>query len=300
LIMIFQIFTDRTAADTNANCSVFDPYIGQDAGYVQVTPLLGTLPPLVVTPLSGTHSPLEGWRFLPEDTSQPPYYQSQTFEGLYEWMFHTSAYATNEWSSVPGGPWNAPTSATLAAGETRVYGLEFRTATSIPEIDTALANAKRPVSVGVPGYIVPNDAPAKLFLKYGSAVQSISVSPTGALTWSKDTSSTSGWTAYTLTPSASAWGRTRLTVTYADGLTQTVHYYLTASGPTALANLGNFLTTKQWFNDSSDPFGRSPSVISYDREVNAQVKDEARAWIAGLSDEAGAGSWLAATVKSYA
>lgn len=59
------------------------------------------------------------------------------------------------------------------------------------------------------------------------------------------------------------------------------------------------MTTKQWLEDSADPFERSPSVISYDREENAVVKDEARAWIAGLSDEAGAGSWLAATMKQF-
>jgi hypothetical protein len=213
-------------------------------------------------------------------------------------MFHTKAYAENEWKSVT--PWNAPTSATLAAGATRTYGLEFRLATSIATIDDTLASAGRPVTVGVPGYIVPQDLPAKLFLKYSSAVQSVSVSPTGAFTVAADTSPPSGWKSYTLTPSTSTWGRVRLTIVYADGSTQTVHYYLTKSGPVALSNLGNFLTTNQWFNSASDPFARSPSVISYDREVNAVVKDEARAWIAGLSDEAGAGSWLAATVKQYA
>jgi hypothetical protein len=58
---------------------LFDPYIGQDAAFVQVTPLLGTLPPLVVMPVG--KSPMEGWRFLPEaDTGTS--YQSQTFEGV--------------------------------------------------------------------------------------------------------------------------------------------------------------------------------------------------------------------------
>ena len=69
-------------------------------------------------------SPLEGWRFLPEDTSTATAYQSQTFEGLYEWQFHTLAYAENEWAGVT--PWNAPSSAILAPGETRTYGLQFK------------------------------------------------------------------------------------------------------------------------------------------------------------------------------
>lgn len=103
----------------------------QDAGYVQVTPLLGTLAPLVVLPVG--HSPLEGWRFLPESTSAAPYYQSQTFEGLYEWQFHTLAYAQKEWSHVT--PWNVATSAILQPGATRTYGVQFRLAPSIRGIE---------------------------------------------------------------------------------------------------------------------------------------------------------------------
>jgi len=35
-----NIFTGRTAADVNQNCSLFDPYIGLGAGYVQVGHLI--------------------------------------------------------------------------------------------------------------------------------------------------------------------------------------------------------------------------------------------------------------------
>ncbi|KAI0777439.1 hypothetical protein BD413DRAFT_467660 [Trametes elegans] len=290
-----NIFTGRTAAETNELCSLFDPYIGQDAGYVQVTPLLGTLPPLLVLPVE--NSPLEGWRFLPEDTSNPLSYQSQTFEGLYEWQFHTLAYAENEWKNVT--PWNAPSSAILQPGDTRTYGLRFVVADSIRAIEDALQTAKRPVAVGIPGYILPSDQPGKLFLNYPSAVQSVSVSPSDALSWATNADpKSSTWVGYTIT--AHSWGRARLTITYADGTVQTVHYYVTKPAPQVLADLGNFLTTESWFDDPSDPFHRSPSVISYDRQVNAVVKDDPRAWIPGLSDEAGAGSWLAASVKQFA
>ncbi|KAI0644006.1 hypothetical protein C8Q79DRAFT_1002030 [Trametes meyenii] len=290
-----NIFTGRSAAQTNELCSLFDPYIGQDAGYVQVTPLLGTLPPLLVLPVG--KSPLEGWRFLPEDTSTSLGYQSQTFEGLYEWQFHTLAYAQNEWKNVT--PWNAPSSATLLPGETRTYGLRFVLAPSIRGIEEALQGAKRPVAVGIPGYILPSDQPGKLFLNFPSSVKSLSVSPSGALSWTKNSDARSpGWVGYTVT--AHTWGRSRLTITYADGTVQTVHYYITKPAVQTLADLGNFLTTESWFDDPSDPFHRSPSVISYDREVNAIVKDDPRAWIPGLSDEAGAGSWLAAAVKQFA
>ncbi|KAJ7229135.1 hypothetical protein GGX14DRAFT_692916 [Mycena pura] len=289
-----NIFTGRTSTQTNDICSLFDPYIGQDAGFVQVTPLLGTLPPLVVLPVG--KSPLEGWRFLPESTSSTPFYQSQTFEGLYEWQFHTLAYAQNEWVNVT--PWNAPTSFVFQPGQTRTYGLEFRLAPSIREIEDTLHANARPVAVGVPGYILPMDQVGKVFLNYSSAVANMSVSPAGALTWTSNTDAkTPGWVGFSVTPHT--WGRSRLSVTYADGTLQTLHYYVTNGATQVISNLGNFLTTSQWFNNASDPFKRSPSIISYDRQVNAFVRDDDRAWIPGLSDEAGAGSWLAAAMKQY-
>lgn len=258
--------------------------------------MLGTLPPLVVVPANDTSSPLEGWRFLPESTANPPYYQSQTFEGLFEWQFHTLAYAQNEWRNVT--PWNAPTSAILQPGQTRTYGLQFRLASSIRGIEDELHNASMPVAVGVPGYILAADQVGKLFLSSPSRVASLSVSPSGALSWTTNTDATSSsFVGYDIMPHA--WGRAQLTITYADGRKQTVHYYLTKSGTQAMSDLGNFLTTNQWFDDPGDPFHRSPSIISYDREANAIVKDDPRAWIPGLSDEAGAGSWLAATMKQY-
>ncbi|EJD41740.1 hypothetical protein AURDEDRAFT_169168 [Auricularia subglabra TFB-10046 SS5] len=289
-----NIFTGRSAADTNEKCSLFDPYIGADAGFVQVTPLLGTLPPLLVLPAG--KSPLEGWRFLQENTGPFPYYQSQTFEALYEWSFHTLAYARSEWASVM--PWNAPTSAVLQPNETRTYGLRFVLAPSIRGIDAALQGAGHPVANAIPGYVVAQDRPAKLFLHHSAAVSGIAASPAGALSWTRSNDAVaSGWVVYEV--SGVQWGRARLSVTYADGTLQTVHFYVTKSGPQLVSDLGNFLTTSQWFTNTSDPFKRAPSVISFDRETNKQVVDEARAWIAGLSDEAGAGSWLAATMKQF-
>ncbi|KAJ4470925.1 hypothetical protein J3R30DRAFT_3299979 [Lentinula aciculospora] len=289
-----NIFTDRTAAQTNTLCSLFDPYIGQDAGYVQVTPLLGTLPPLVVLPVG--QSPLEGWRFLPESTSLTPFYQSQTFEGLYEWDFHTLAYAENEWASTM--PWNAPTSFVLQPGQTRTYGLQFRVAPSIREIESTVASVGQPVAVTIPGTILPADQIGKVFLNTNATVANITVSPAGALTWATNTDTqTAGWIGYTITPHT--WGRSRLSVTYSDGKLQTIHYYVTKGATAALDDLGNFLTTSQWYTNTSDPFHRAPSVISYDRSVNQQVTNDPRVWIGGLGDEAGSGSWLAAAMKQF-
>jgi hypothetical protein len=121
---------------------------------------------------------LECWRFLQEPITDAPYYQSQTFEGLYEWQFHTLAYAQNEWSRVT--PWNAPTSTTLKPGATRTFGVQFRLGLAIREVEHAVQGAGRPVAVGFPGYILPTDQQGKLFLASPSAVKYISVTPSGA------------------------------------------------------------------------------------------------------------------------
>ena len=88
--------------------------------------------------------------------------------------------------------------------------------------------------------------------------------------------------------------RARLTVGYEDGLEQTVHYKIIKPAAAVVADLGRFLTSEQWFEKPDDPFGRSPSVISYDYDERSQVTEDNRAWIAGLGDEGGSGSWLAA------
>ena len=256
--------------------------------------MLGTLPPLVVTPVGD--SPFEGWVFLDEETSTDPFYQSQTFEGLYAWHFHTLAYAENEWKNIT--PWNNATSAVLEPGQTRTYGLQFDMAPSIREIEDTVTNLGRPLAVGIPGYVVPQDQTTKLFLSYEADVSSLSVEPAGALSWSANSDAlNTSWVGYDIIPST--WGRSRLTITYADGTQQTIQYYVTHAAVQTMSDLGNFLTTESWFDDPSDPFHRSPSVISYDRSVNAPVKDDPRAWIPGLEDEAGAGNWIAASVKQF-
>ena len=50
------------------------------------------------------------------------------------------------------------------------------------------------------------------------------------------------------------------------------------------ADMGRFLTTRQWFDDPADPFHRGPSVMTFDRERDALVTQDARVWIAGLGD----------------
>jgi Family of unknown function (DUF5695) len=288
--LIFNNYlTRRSLEQAHSICSFSDPAICMEGGYVQVTRLSGAGPALVVVPEGNT--PFEAYNPLLDDRTR----REQTFEGFYEWMIHSQAYAENEWKNAQ--PWNAPTSESLPPGATRTFGLKFLVAPSIREIESTLAANARPVAVGIPGYILPMDLDAHLFLQYSSRVKSMAVEPAGAIAIQDDPPTKNGWQARTLR--GKQWGRARLRVTYDDGLTQTIHYAVIKPEQQVVADLGNFLFTKQWFDDPGDPFHRGPSVMTYDRARNRIVTQDARAWIAGLEDEGGAGSWVAAAMKEF-
>jgi hypothetical protein len=296
-----NLITGKSLEDAHALCNFSDPSIALDGGYVQVTRLDGHGPALVVVPDGKTpleaYRPIDqaGWRPGSDELFKEKTPRMQTFEGFYEWMTASAAYQQNEWKGVE--EWNPATSFVIAPGEERTVGLRFLVADSIRSIEKTLADNGRPVAVGVPGYVLPQDIDASLFLKYGKPVEKIEAEPKGAIEITPAAATEHGWQRYTLC--GKQWGRARLTVTYMDGTVQTVQYRVIKPEAEAVDDLGRFLFTKQWFDVKDDPFHRSPSIISYDREANAQVTQDQRAWIAGLSDEAGAGSWLAAAMKEY-
>ncbi|HWU50714.1 MAG TPA: DUF5695 domain-containing protein, partial [Asticcacaulis sp.] len=158
-----------------------------------------------------------------------------------------------------------------------------------------LARNARPVAVGIPGYIVPTDMPGKLFLKTPKAVKSVSVWPEGALEISPLATTKDGWRQYEMTGKID--GRARVSVTYADGEVQTIHYLVTPPQSEVVKAMGHFLSTKSYFDKSDDPFHRSPSIMTYDRSEGRIDDDDTRVWVSGLSDEGGAGSYLADIMK---
>ncbi|HVI80873.1 MAG TPA: DUF5695 domain-containing protein, partial [Candidatus Acidoferrum sp.] len=300
--MIFNnVLNDRSLEDAHTKCSFYDPYIGEDAGYLQVTRLSGNGPALLVVPEGKT--PFEAYNPIldqPGPWAAKPVFTDATsrgitFEGFYEWMVHSQAYAEDEWKAAQ--PWNPSTSLSLTPGEAKNYGVRFLLSESIRNIEGTLTRNARPVAVGVPGYVVPMDVEARLFLKFSKAVKSIAVEPEGSLAVTGGSLRASGWRAYSVR--GKTWGRSRLNVTYNDGTVQTINYFVIKPEQQAVADMGHFLTTKQWYVDSSDPFHRSPSVMTYDRETNQIVMQDSRAWIAGLGDEGGGGSWLSAFMKEF-
>jgi len=297
--MIFNnVLNDRTLEQAHAVCSFYDPYIGEDAGYLQVTRLSGHGPALLVlpdgkTPFEAYNPILSARRSTGASIFRDLTPRGITFEGFYDWMAHSAAFADNEWKNAK--PWNPPTQATLAPGESKTYGVTFVLSDSIHNIEKTLEENHRPVAIGIPGYVLPMDMDGELILKYPQAVKSVAVEPAGAINFTASASSAGAWKKYAL--QGKLWGRARLTVTYGDGLVQTIHYFVTKPEVQALADLGHFLATKQWFVDQQDPFHRSPSFMTYDREENKIVTQDSRAWIAGLGDEGGGGAWISAIMK---
>ncbi|WP_242693435.1 DUF5695 domain-containing protein [Sabulibacter ruber] len=286
--MIFNnVLEGKNLVQAHAQSVLYDPYIGQDAGYLQVTRLHGRDSSLLVLPYGA--SPFEAYNPLNDD----PTPRGIAFEGFHEWMVHSKAFAETEWKTAV--PWNQPTSVILKPGESRSYGVRFVLAGAPQNIEKELMQQKRPVAVGIPGYVLPQDVNGKLFITYNSNVRSIKAEPEGALTITPSPSGKNGWKAYAV--KGQKWGRARLTIQYEDGLVQTVHYKVIKPESETVTDYGKFLTTKQWFEKEGDRFGRSPSVISYDNEKKQQVLEDNRVWIAGLSDEGGAGSWLGAIMK---
>lgn len=292
--MVFDnIITDRSLEQAHAKASFVDPYIGNDAGYLQVTRLNGRGPALLVLPDGRT--PLEQYRIIHDAAKAPAgdiftdgTKRQQTFEGFYDWMVASQGMGDK------GQPWNPATGFTLAPGERRSVGVRLVLAPSIRGIEATLQAERRPLAIGLPGYVVPTESPADLFLRAPQAVRSVAVTPADALTLTR-VAGPAGWQHWRVT--GKGWGRARVAITYADGSVQSVHYYVTKPLAQVSADLGRFATTRQWFDDARDPFRRAPSIMSYDRDADRIVTQDPRVWIAGLSDEGGAGAWVAAAMK---
>ena len=286
--MIFNNDINRkTLEEAHAQNVFYDPYIGKDAGYLQVTRLNGDGPVLLVLPWR--KSAFEAYRPLLDD----PTPRGITFEGFHEWMIHTKAYADNEWKGVR--PWNQPSSKVLAPDEKYQVGVEFVLAESVRDIENTLQKYSRPVAIGVPGYVLPENVDGLLFLKNDKELKKTSSNPQDALEVEYLSTTPTGWKKYRV--HGKQWGRARLTLTWEDGSEQTVSYKIIKPEADVISDNGHFLLTSQWYENKDDQFGRSPAVITYDYEAKKQVTQNSRAWIAGLSDEGGAGSWLNAIMK---
>jgi hypothetical protein len=84
-------FNGKDLDKAHTENTFFDPYIGKDAGYLQVVQLNGKSEVLLVVPYGETS--FENYRPLLDDPTQRGF----TNEGLHEWMVHSKAYAETQW-----------------------------------------------------------------------------------------------------------------------------------------------------------------------------------------------------------
>lgn len=286
--MVFNnILEGKSLEEAHRTNVFFDPYMGEDAGYLEVKRLDGKGPILLVMPHK--NMPFENYRPLLDDLDP----RSIVFEGFHEWMSHSKAYADQEWQGVE--QWNEPTAITLQPNESRDFSLKFVLAPKIRKISETIYKHKQPIAYGSPGYVLPKDVQAKLFLKYDKPIDSIKVFPNKALSIAHQGQNKNNFEIFRV--NGNKWGPTRVDIVYKDGKKQTIHYKVIKPETEVVDDFGHFLTTEQWYDDPTDLFERTPSVISYDYEKKEKVLQDPRVWVAGLSDEAGAGSWLGAIMK---
>lgn len=284
--MIFnQIFTDNTLDESHTNSGFIDPYIGLDAGYLQVTRLNGQAPVLLVLPQAGTQ--FEAYRPLLDDQT----HRDVHFEGLYEWTVFSKAYYQTEWDNKR--QWNDATSTVIAPNEARHFGLRFIGLQNPSEIPTTLLNHQLPTVDSFPGYVLHGQEKAKLFINSKQPISSMTTFPEGIINVEMEKPNA----IYQISRLGDSHGQARLTIGYEDGAHQTINYFVTQSAKENVQKLADFHMAHQWLS-KDDQFGRKHSFITYDRDDDRQVLDEKRSFISGDSDEAGAGPNLLMAMKN--
>ncbi len=297
--MVFN--NDWTNLDLNAtaqHCSFVEPNIGQDGAWVKVTRISGEGHILLILPEG--QGGMNAWRPLLTD----PTSRSGTFEGFYEYTFLADAYRTNEWSTVPDERlWTPTDSIILQAGASVIYGLRLRLLPNVRDVESGLAQMQRLVVKVVPGYVVGIDMKTvSLYVLPGRyTITEISMSNNTIMDVSNTpTVLASGWHQYQLYPRV--YGRVRVTIQYTDESSskyqQTVSMFVLPSFRAHVQTFGEFTAKIQWYDDPTDPFGRSQSIMPYDWQLQQLILQNARSFAVGLSDEAGAGPGLGFAVKN--
>ena len=297
-----QMFTGRRLENVAAKCSFTDVYVGGGAGYVQVSRASGGGPVLLVLPGGGTGDGFEGWRPLKaEDRASYDWMH----EMLYEVLFHTAAYAKQEWRNAQ--PWNAPTSAVVAPGATRTWSVRLQLAPTIEGVPDALLAAGLPVARPLPSATLHTDLKAarlELLLPSNLELRNASAEPPGALAIAtRPPRAAAGLgrapRVQTLALEPRRAGRATVTLAFANGLTQTVHFQLLAPAAALVRQYGVLNSRKAWLSaNASDPWRRGPAFMGYDASRGGSaLLEEPRVFMGGLSDEAGAAAPLAMAMK---
>jgi hypothetical protein len=213
----------------------------------------------------------------------------------------------------PGTPSPSSSStATLAADRASVMAALTQGAASSGQAtrgprarDTALARAGASVVVPVGGYVIGTDmlnASLAVLPPAGASLQAATCDdPTVLAVVGTALAPTAPGQAVNLTVvslQGLARGRARLVLSFSDGTSQFVHYYVLPPLRTHIDTYATHASTVAWLpRDFVDPFGRSASVMPWDREDGVHILQDARPFAVGLSDDAGAAANLALAAR---
>jgi hypothetical protein len=315
--------------------SLVDPHIGGDHGFAEWTRIVGNTTMLVLPGTRATR--LEAWRPLLEDCGfEGSMAEWTVLSGAWaaEWGANRQApvlsmpsdlAGTGVWGPDPSSPWPSwwrgevvhvpgtasaqwlpPSVLELRAGESASFALRFTLAPAGPRSrDAALADAGEPVLSAVPGYTLGTDMdPQSTFLLVsppaGQAVAGVTADPPSVCPLGAPVpvpgSPPPGWWRVPITPAAV--GRCRAYVNFTGGTASVAHLRVLPPFRAQVAALGAHWANTSWLpREYPDPFGRSAAVLPWDREDGVHVLDDSRAYIVGLSDDAGAGNHLGFATK---
>jgi hypothetical protein len=194
----------------------------------------------------------------------------------------------------------------LRAGQSASFALRVALAPNGPRTAAAaLVGAAQPALRGVPGFTLPTDANSSWLLVTvpagAGAPTGAAATPPGVLAFAgpfEAAGSAGGGDTYRVALAPLAPGRARAAVALADGTTAVAHYHVTPPFAEQVAAAGHHWSEQAWLpRGYPDPFGRSASVMPWDREDGVHVLDDSRAYIVGLSDDAGAAQHLGFSSK---
>ncbi|KAF4547314.1 Hypothetical protein D9617_47g010820 [Elsinoe fawcettii] len=296
----------RDQYNTWERCAVSDPALSLDAGYVLTNRLTGRAPTLITAPVERT--PLEQFRLnYNVENNYPAVWLDRVpvdfqYEGIFSWwMASKGLQETDQATSKSlgfdrGGESNVLTDFLLQPGQSRIVGLRFFTSTGPRTVEDRLSAFDRPTIVGVPGFTVSADDDVKLVVRSSSPPTITDISPAG-ITFNARSSVSTGLYSFSGKVNSGSYGQIRVTLRFDNGEVGTAHYYVFQSSSQQLDKLGQFRFANQFYNNATDFFKRGPGIITYDNKAKRQVLDDPRAWVAGLSDEAGSGAYVSAAAK---
>ena len=251
----------RSLNDFAGNCSMVDPAIAGEGGWVSATRMTGTGGVLLIVPEGGAG--VQAWRLMREASG------GESFE----LMSLSKAYNDSEWADAKGPQWLTPTSRVLAPGEDTNFTYRLLLAPSVRDKDKALAAAGFPVVQAVPGWTIGTDmrsAALHVLPPAGARILHVSVEPEGSMDVAPPQPIGSGGF-FTLGIRGIVRGRARARVAFTDGTAHVSNFHVLPPFSEQLSLYGKFASEVAWYSNTSDPFARGNSVLAWNRELKLHI-----------------------------